>query len=130
MLNEMREGRLTQSSIQAFRNLVRPLGTIEDLEATELFPTRAEVEVANQSRLNNLQGEGLVFEARDGGAISDQIQRDRLLQNCMAPQSIMLKKGAQVMLIKNVDEGLVNGSIGKVMGFMDEKRFVKYLLPR
>lgn len=41
----------------------------------------------------------------------------------MAPKSIDLKKGAQVMLIKNMDETLVNGSLGKVIGFMNEATF-------
>lgn len=126
MLNEMREGRLQQSSINAFRNLSRPLGELHDIEATELFPTRSEVELANNTRLGNLMGETHVFEARDGGAITDQAQRDKLLQNCMAPQTITLKKGCQVMLIKNVDDSLVNGSIGRVMGFMDETKFDGY----
>ena len=30
------------------------------------------------------------------------------------------------MLIKNVDESLVNGSLGKIIGFMDEKKFDSY----
>jgi ATP-dependent DNA helicase PIF1 len=41
----------------------------------------------------------------------------------MAPQSIELKKGAQVMLIKNMDETLVNGSLGTVVDFMSQARF-------
>ncbi len=126
MLNEMREGRMSQSSIEAFRALNRPLNFNDEIEATELFPTRNEVESANFNRLRNLQGQEFVFEARDGGAIVDKAQRDKLLQNCMAPESITLKKGAQVMLIKNVDESLVNGSLGKVIGFMDEKKFDSY----
>ena len=66
------------------------------------------------------------FAALDGGAIMDIQQRDKLLSNCMAPQRITLKKGAQVMLIKNIDETLVNGSLGKVVAFMDEKTFDIY----
>lgn len=126
MLNEMREGRLQESSIRAFKNLSRPLNFEDSLEATELFPTRAEVDNANNSRLHMLQGAAQIFEARDGGAIIDKAQRDKLLQNCMAPELITLKKGSQVMLIKNVDENLVNGSIGKVIGFMDEQKFDSY----
>ena len=128
MLNEMREGRLQQSSINAFRNLSRPLNFEDSLEATELFPTRNEVDNANFTRLNMLQGAAQVFESRDGGAIVDIPQRAKLLQNCMAPENITLKKGAQVMLIKNVDDSLVNGSLGKVIGFMDEKKFDSYTL--
>lgn len=41
----------------------------------------------------------------------------------MAPPTIELKKGAQVMLIKNMDETLVNGSLGTVDGFMSEATF-------
>ena len=41
----------------------------------------------------------------------------------MAPQLLELKKDAQVMLIKNMDENLVNGSLGKVSGFMSEATY-------
>lgn len=44
----------------------------------------------------------------------------------MAPKTITLKEGAQVMLIKNMDETLVNGSLGKVVRFMDEASFDVY----
>ena len=76
--------------------------------------------------MRNLGGTSVEFDAEDGGAIQDIAQRDKLLSNCMAPAKITLKKGAQVMLIKNMDDGLVNGSIGKVAGFMDEKTFDYY----
>lgn len=71
----------------------------------------------------NLSGETHRFDAFDGGMIQDRAQRDKLLANCMAPPTLLLKKGAQVMLIKNMDEQLVNGSLGKIKGFMDEKTF-------
>ena len=76
--------------------------------------------------MRNLGGSAVTFDAIDGGSIQDIAQRDKLLNNCMAPVSITLKKGAQVMLIKNTDDSLVNGSLGKVVGFMDEKTFDYY----
>jgi ATP-dependent DNA helicase PIF1 len=76
--------------------------------------------------MRNLSGRAWDFKAEDGGSISDLAQRDKLLSNCMAPPSITLKKGAQVMLIKNIDDTLVNGSVGKVIAFMDEKTFDIY----
>ena len=76
--------------------------------------------------MRNLSGREFEFKAEDGGMILDPVQRSKLLDNCMAPASITLKKGAQVMLIKNIDETLVNGSVGKVIAFMDEKTFDIY----
>lgn len=129
MLNEMREGRLTSASIAAFSKLDRPLPHIEalkDIEATELFPTRQEVDRANSLRMQQLHGQVYHFEARDGGTVLDKAFRAKLLQNCIAPEKVSLKKGAQVMLIKNIDETLVNGSLGRVRGFMNEQMFADY----
>jgi len=93
---------------------------------SDRFPTRNEVDSANGTRMRNLAGRELEFRAEDGGSILDVEQRTKLLANCMAPSSISLKKGAQVMLIKNIDDTLVNGSVGKVIAFMDEKTFDIY----
>jgi ATP-dependent DNA helicase PIF1 len=38
----------------------------------------------------------------------------------MASEHIILKQNSQVMLIKNVDETLVNGSMGKIVGFCEK----------
>lgn len=124
----MRLGKLSRQSITAFQKLARPLVTkeLEAVEATELFSTRSEVEGANQMRLKRLGGTSVELAAQDGGTIADLEQRNKLLSNCMAPQMISLKKGAQVMLIKNIDDTLVNGSIGKIVAFMDEKTFDYY----
>lgn len=76
--------------------------------------------------MSRLSGELMTFNAVDSGAIQDVQIRDKLLANCMAPPTIHLKKGAQVMLIKNMEESLVNGSIGRVVAFMDEATFEFY----
>ena len=76
--------------------------------------------------MRNLVGKSWDFRAVDGGSILDHAQRDKLLSNCMAPPLISLKKGAQVMLIKNIDETLVNGSVGRVVAFMSPKTFEYY----
>ena len=72
-----------------------------------------------------LSGEQMAFAAMDSG-ISDVAQRKRYLENFMAQETLVLKKGAQVMLIKNLDPQLVNGSLGKVVAFMDENYFNFY----
>jgi ATP-dependent DNA helicase PIF1 len=76
--------------------------------------------------MRDLHGKSYQYPAQDGGTITDQVMRDKLLSNMMAPKMLELKKGAQVMLIKNMDDGLVNGSLGKVIAFMSEKTFEIY----
>ena len=123
MLNEMRLGTLSESSIQKFKQLQRPPRFDDNIEPTELFPTRREVDGANQTRMRSLPGSTHSFRAEEGGAIANLDHRTKLLENCMAPQLLELKKDAQVMLIKNMDENLVNGSLGKVIGFMSEMTY-------
>ncbi|TPX09475.1 uncharacterized protein E0L32_009363 [Thyridium curvatum] len=120
MLNEMRLGRISEQTVESFKKLARPLGSDDGLEVTELFPTRNEVEASNSRRLAALGDQAHRFDAFDSG---DPAVREKLLANMMAPKAITLKKGAQVMLIKNMDETLVNGSLGTVMGFMSESTF-------
>ena len=67
-----------------------------------------------------MPGRSYRFASMDTG---DPNFRDKLLANMMAPVNLELKKGAQVMLIKNMDDTLVNGSLGKVVGFMSENAF-------
>ncbi|KZT08086.1 uncharacterized protein LAESUDRAFT_74816 [Laetiporus sulphureus 93-53] len=51
------------------------------------------------------------YAARDSGS------NPRMLEQMVAPVELVLKSDAQVMLIKNVDERLVNGCVGRVLGF-------------
>ncbi|KAL2142629.1 hypothetical protein VTI28DRAFT_893 [Corynascus sepedonium] len=120
MLNEMRLGKISDETVRSFQELKRPLTFNDGLEVTELFPTRNEVESSNQRRLRALTGKLYRYDALDAG---DEKVRDRLLANMMAPPTLELKKGAQVMLIKNMDETLVNGSLGTVVKFMSQSTF-------
>ena len=120
MLNEMRLGQISSETERAFKALSRPLKFDDGVDMAQLYPTRAQVESSNASRLRALPGEVMRYDAADSG---DRVVRDKLLANMMAPKSLELKVGAQVMLIKNWDESLVNGSLGKVIAFSDERGF-------
>ncbi|RKF61786.1 ATP-dependent DNA helicase PIF1 [Erysiphe neolycopersici] len=122
MLNEMRLGKISEQTVKTFQSLNRNISG-DGMEATELFPTRREVENANATRMRNLNGAGHKYVARDSGNMKPEEFREKLLSNMMAPKVLELKKGAQVMLIKNMDDGLVNGTVGKVKSFMSERDF-------
>ncbi|KAJ2905168.1 putative dna repair and recombination protein pif1 protein [Zalerion maritima] len=122
MLNEMRLGKISERTISTFKSMSRDIHFDDGIEMTELFPTRAEVDNSNKKRLQALDGQTYPYDAQDSGQ-TDQTLREKLLSNMMAPKSLELKKGAQVMLIKNIDETLVNGSIGKIVDFSTEDEF-------
>ena len=68
--------------------------------------------------MSRLRGESKTYYAKDGGIATGE-QRQKLLDNFMAQQALHLTVGAQVMLIKNIDETLVNGSMGIVVAFKE-----------
>ncbi|KAH9853029.1 hypothetical protein C2E23DRAFT_702041, partial [Lenzites betulinus] len=72
MLNAMRFGRLSDQTARAFSGLSREVQYDDGIEPTELYPTRAEVESANSSRLRKLAGVDLVFYARDLPGLDEQ----------------------------------------------------------
>ena len=116
MLNEMRFGKLSPNSIAKFRALARPITYDDGIEPTVLFPRREDVDRANTAKLLALNGDGWTYGALDSGSV-EPVQRAKLLSNFMAASTLELRLDAQVMLIKNMDETLVNGSMGKVIGF-------------
>ncbi|KAF8626589.1 hypothetical protein AX15_004789 [Amanita polypyramis BW_CC] len=119
MLNEMRFGRLSAISIQRFKELSRPLEYKDGLEATELFPRREDVDRSNSGRISRLQTQTQLYQSKDSGSLRDPKQKQKILANFMAPETLSLRIDCQVMLIKNVDETLVNGSMGRVVKFVD-----------
>lgn len=125
MLNEARLGKMDLETEKEFQKLARPLPK-DDIEPAELYSTRYEVDNANMSRLNKLPGKIHIYESCDGGTIKDPEHRNRLLLNFLAPKTLKLKVGAQVMMIKNIDSTLVNGSLGKVIDFIDRDTYMFY----
>lgn len=89
------------------------------------FPLREQVDSSNRARLAALPGETYTYTALDEGEEPFE-KMQKTLDNLMAPRTLTLKLDAQVMLLKNMDVGLVNGSVGKVVAFraadeMDEE---------
>lgn len=122
MLNSIREGHVTDEITTEFRSLSRPLQVPDGITPTELYPLRRDVDSSNGAMMRKLPGEAHTFTAVDTYN-TEQAKRFRILGNLICPEATSLKVGAQVMLIKNMDETLVNGSLGKVLGFMNEITF-------
>lgn len=71
----------------------------------------------NQEKLEQLPGEDVYMDADDWGI--SEAMKGQIDKACIAPKTLRLRVGAQVMLLWNVDTdaGLVNGSLGKVVDF-------------
>ncbi|RDX56238.1 hypothetical protein OH76DRAFT_607069 [Lentinus brumalis] len=88
------------------------------------YPTRDEAGSANSRRLKALQGEPRNYKALDvpgrdkNGRTYPADRVERALKDAIVPKILPLKIGAQVMLVKNIIQGLlVNGSLGRVVAF-------------
>lgn len=113
MLNEVRLGKLSPNTITTFNSLSREL-VYDDtvIEPTRLYPLREQVDAYNSERLEKLSGDVKTYRAGDWGR-----EIDKLTKSCIAPTELHLKIGAQVILVKNLSERLVNGSQGVVIDF-------------
>ncbi|KAF4623088.1 hypothetical protein D9613_002070 [Agrocybe pediades] len=127
ILTHMRHGTLTAEDIQVLESLSRPLVYADGIEPSQLFPKRQEVEDYNNRRLAELTGPAYQFPASDeagsdinGMPIPFTNAADLLLRMIALPTLSLKhgKVGAQVLLIRNVKEDLVNGSLGKVINLL------------
>lgn len=122
MLNALRRGTLNPELTKKFRCLSREVNYEDGLEPTELFPTRDEVKRANQFRLKQISAKSMMYKAID--STTDPFVL-KMLDNLMCEKELELKEGAQVMYLKNLDDKIVNGSIGTVLYFMTAKLWDK-----
>ena len=126
ILNELRLNQLSASSIMTLKSLQRTPVNDGGCEPTELYPLRAQVEHANNSKLKELDpATEHVFKFSDyvdSSRKDANLLRQRLAMHCNGAEELRLRVGAQVMLIFNADQeqGLVNGTLGLVQGFDEE----------
>jgi len=81
------------------------------------YPLRSEVKRENEKRLLQLKGQSKFYHSCDMG---DPRLLEQIKKNCPAPEVLEIKLEAQVSLIKNLDNTLINGSLGIVKGFSEK----------
>lgn len=120
MLNAVRLGKCTPEINKKFFALSREVVYPDNLFPTELFPTRNEVHASNSTRLAMLPGTPYVAKAQDKFTSMNLMvvdQERKMLESVLATDVLTLKEDSQVLMLKNVDEKLVNGSVGIVLFF-------------
>lgn len=116
-LNRCRIGDLDDASITLFNSLSRPLDPnfLPHLEPVRLYSRRKDVNDYNERRLGGIIHEPLmVYTSHDW---TSSARNNKHLDKIPVQTKITLAIGAQVMLLKNLDDGLTNGIIGVIKGF-------------
>ncbi|CAJ0849446.1 10486_t:CDS:2, partial [Entrophospora sp. SA101] len=117
ILNEIRLGIVTEKTLEIMNRLKLPPQYPDDgIHVTELYSKIDKVTSANLVFLSKIQNKPYIYHAKDYEP--EKIgQLKTLIKGCLAPDKLELKRGAQVMLIKKINNDLVNGSRGVIVGF-------------
>ena len=120
LLNCIREGVCTPAMtarLNSTRN--NSFNESSGVLTTRLFARNVDVEAINLKAVSELTGNLMNFQAQDVG---QSPFREALEKSCIAPKTLLLKVGAQVMLLKNIDiaTGLTNGARGVVVEMVEE----------
>ncbi|KZV77015.1 hypothetical protein PENSPDRAFT_568637, partial [Peniophora sp. CONT] len=106
MLSEIRIGKLSAETIATLKYLKRPVKYNDGIGPTELLPTKEEAAAANQIHLDGIKNPPKPFPGyvkrgldQNDQPISDD-QLEEVLNRLAAQEDLVLKKGAQVMLLK------------------------------
>lgn len=124
ILNYIRIGHVTQDITDTLLATSRQKIEANGILATQLCSHTKDANSINESKLDALTGETKTFEAQD----SDINMKKLLDLQVPAPGTLVLKIGAQVMLLKNINlsAGLVNGARGVVVKYVDGFPVVKF----
>src|SRR5260221_4578276 len=137
LLNRIRIGRPSEEDIEILKTRILTRGVNYPLDALHVFATNAECDRHNNSMLINVQKGTVMYsiDAKDRFAnVEDsrickskderrtrvgQLMPDDVNSTGGLPTKLQLCIGCRVMLKKNINvqDGLVNGSLGSVVGF-------------
>ena len=112
VLHELRENTISKDSIKILASrLYKPL----PIPVPRLYTHNTDVDAINTRELANIVGVPKIFTMQTFGS---QKLVDIMIKSCLAPRTLLLKKGAVVMFVKNnFEKGYVNGTVGRVIDF-------------
>ena len=122
LLNNIRWGHRKKEDIVLLKERFFAKCENKVITPTILTTHNAYAEKTNLEFLMNIVKKEKTFEAEYKGK---QDKVELLRKNCIAPDELHLKVGAQVMMLKNTyaKDGIINGSIGVVIGFSPKKEY-------
>jgi len=122
MLHDLRFGKVNEDTYRKLLSRVDAKDNNSLIRPTILTTHNSKVEMVNEEYLKKIPNKEFVYEASYQG---NPQKIEFLKKNCLAPNFLKLKIGAQVMMIKNTyqKDGIINGSLGIVKGFSSKKQY-------
>lgn len=117
VLTCIRVGAITEEVIKFMDKLQQDKDFGGESGPVELYAIRNKTEKYNKVKLDAIESESKIYHAKDKYRRGGHQSSSRLLESCQAPPILELKVGAQVMLVKNLNRELVNGTVGIVTNF-------------
>lgn len=118
ILNAIRDGNFDTYHEELLQSRIREDMTgIEHM--TKLFTHNVDVDSINGQKLAEIADQEFVYDMKTTGR---ELLVETLKKSCLAVPVLALKKGAEVMFVKNnSDAGYVNGTRGEVIGFSADR---------
>ncbi len=122
ILNNLRFAKLTEDDKEALKSRIKANDNNSAIRPTILTTHNLKVEKINETELKKIPHQEIRHLAQFNG---DENKIQFLKKNCIAAESLKIKVGAQVMMIKNTyqKEGIINGSLGIVRDFSPKKSY-------
>jgi len=120
ILEEIRSGDVSESSMEVFQSCYNKKLT-NNFRATKLYTHNVDVDRMNETEVDKLFGEPIVYAAETKGSKKNI---EKIFKSSLVAEEIKIKKGAMVIFIKNnYDKGYINGTLGKVVSFTRQSNF-------
>lgn len=114
ILAEIRNNNVSDESIRLLMNRENK-EVLSVIKPTKLYTHNKDVNAINNLELDKIREKKFVYNMHSSGEIKIV---EALKRNCLASEELVLKKGAEVMFLKNnFERGYVNGTLGKIVGF-------------
>lgn len=119
ILNDIRQNSVSDKT-RKIVNSCRDKIFFGNTQSAKLFTHNVDVDHINERELKRIPGKVLAYNMRTFGKKN---LVEYLRKSCLAPERLLLKKGARVMFVKNnFEEGYANGTMGQVIGFQKESK--------
>lgn len=117
LLNSIRRNDIRDNHHEVLQSL--DSNNKNDNVSTKLFCKNENVDILNATELTKIKSEAFISRI-EGSGIDFKVEQ--LRKNILAPETLILKKGARVMfLVNDFPRNVVNGTLGEIIDLSDAK---------